>query len=152
MTNFYLNIVEVGPCDLLRVFFGLPLNLRLGWSFEGDLVQPLMAITPSGSWMEQLFLTLKITSDPCITFIYIGDCNSLMPLDLKTTVPCACPRKGNPFYQWNIFVATQLLIKLYASFSRALLCFHLIPNARYPNAWLRRNDLNSGMSKSICTE
>ena len=28
-------------------------------------------------------------------------------------------KEGNLFYQWDIFIATQILIKLYASLSRA---------------------------------
>ena len=28
--------VEIGPCDLFRVSFGIPLNPRLGCFFEGD--------------------------------------------------------------------------------------------------------------------
>ena len=31
-----------------------------------------------------------------------------------------CPRKkGNPFYQWDIFIVAQVFIELYASCSRA---------------------------------
>ena len=32
----YINFVEVGPCDLLRVSFSLPFNPRLGWFSTGD--------------------------------------------------------------------------------------------------------------------
>ena len=28
--------MEIGPCDLFRVSFGIPLNPRLGCFFEGD--------------------------------------------------------------------------------------------------------------------
>ena len=44
--------MEVGPCDLLRVSFGMLLNNRLGCFSEGDscasgtLVQPAMAVIP----------------------------------------------------------------------------------------------------------
>ena len=34
--QLYNNSVEVGPCDLLRVSFGLPINPRLGWFSDGD--------------------------------------------------------------------------------------------------------------------
>ena len=32
----YINFVEVGPCDLLRVSVSLSLNPRVGWFSEGD--------------------------------------------------------------------------------------------------------------------
>ena len=57
----------------------------------------------------------------------------------ETLAPFSCPllhialyrvsqKKGNPFHQWDIFIATQVLVKLYPSLSRAfaLLSFDTI--------------------------
>ena len=70
---------------------------------------------------------------------------------VKNIKYCVSQKKGNPICQWDIFIATQFLIKLYAFIIKGhFLFFHLIPNTWwYLNAWLKRNNLNSCMSKSI---
>ena len=61
-------------------------------------------------------------------------------------------KKGNPVCQWDIFIATQVLIKLCASLSRAFPLLSLPNTWWYLKAWLKINNLNSCMSKSICAE
>ena len=62
------------------------------------------------------------------------------------------PIKKEPVYQWDIFIATQVLINM-LYYHGHLLFFHLIPNTWwYLNAWLKRNHLNSWMSILICAE